>query len=330
MIKNVVVLCLLKAGLLMHWVGFVETAAAQSAPATAREAAAVLDLSQLELIQPIDEPNARAVARQSYRSKGKVLEIGEAIRKNLKEAGCEEVDGAMFTESYGSAVYRKAGFAFSLTIYPGGQPDEVTVGINNHGNVDLKTLPVPEGATEKFALPSMVSYLAEGSVEEVNQGCRERLKQHGWEPFGETTVSFFVKQNAVILQVMVSAAPAFEGKTMIQFSSEQMSVDLPAPPYSEVMQYSDPGNMLFDSERTQLELIEFFKTELGKTEWKATTDNPIKIDFREHLIFRNPSKEYLELDFQTVEGKTRTRIKYLSAKDFAESEKRAEESLKKK
>jgi hypothetical protein len=309
---------------------FSETFALQNQPATARQAAAILDFSEFPLIKPIDEASTQTVARQTYRTNGTITEIAEQLRAKLKEAGCEELPGATFMDAYGSAVYQKDGFKISLTLSPLGQPNEIMVNFINHGNVDLKELPVPAGGKEMYALPSAIAYTHSGTVEETSAAYKDLLLEKGWEPFGETTVSFFVKKNAVILQVMVSASPQ-DNSANVQINSELMSVDLPAPPYTGVLQYSETaGNILFDSEKSQAELIEFFKSSLGELGWSATTENPIKIGFREHLIFRNPEKEYLELDFQTVEDKTRTRLKYQTAKQFAEMEKRAQEKLRSK
>ena len=85
--------------------------------------------------------------------------------------------------------------------------------------------------------------------------------------------------------------------------------------------------MLFDSDRSQEELVRYFKETLGKTKWQATTDNPVQIDFRDHLIFRNPAKEYIEIQFYEVEGKTRVNLKYQNAKQFAETEKKVDAAL---
>lgn len=302
----------------------------QTEPATARQAAAVLDFSEFPLIRPIDEASTQTIARQTYRTIGPISDLAEQLRGKLKEAGCQELPGATFMDAYGAAVYQKDGYTISLSLSPLGQPNEIMVSLANHGNLNLKELPVPDGFKEMYALPNVVAYTSDKAVEEANAACKKLLMEKGWEPFGETTVSFMLKKNAVILQIMVTASAQGNGST-VQISSELMSVDLPAPPYSGVLQYSETAsNMLFDSEKTQAELIEFFRTSLGELGWSATTENPFKVGFREHLIFRNPEKEYLEIDFQTVEGKTRTRLKYQTAKQFAEMEKRAEEKLQKK
>ncbi len=297
-------------------------------PATALQAAAVLDLTQFEAVNPDEKQNAEVIARQSYLSHGKITEIGKKIQANFKKAGCKELDGTNLTDAYGSAMFQKQGFTFSLSLIPS-KPGDVLVSITNHGNVDLKSIPVPNGSTQLYAFPTTIAYVSPLSVAETNKECRKLLLDKGWEMFGETEVSFMVKQNAVQLQVMASEAPAQGNKTVIQMSSEQLSADLPAPPYNGFLQYSDTtGGMLFDSDKSQEDLVTYFKQALGKWKWESTTEKPIRIDFRDHLIFRNPSKEYLELQFYEVEKKTRVDLKYQTAKQFAEEEKRAEEYIK--
>lgn len=300
-------------------------------PATAIQAAKVLDLSRFELIDPDGEANFRVIAGQSYRSKAKLTDVAQRIREQLKQAGCEELDGATFTDAYGSASYRKQGFSFSLTLSPGAGGEGSSVTLINHGNVSPQTLPVPEQAELQFGLPSMAMYVTTTPVEEVQQELRKQLVEAGWEPFGETAVSFFMKQNAVRLQVMVSKSPAQANKTSIQMTTEQLSVDLPVPPYSGMLQYSDQsGGLLFDSDKTQEELVAYFKEALAQGKWEATTTAPVRIGFRDHLIFRNPAKEYLELKFNEVEGKRRVDMRYQTAEQFAATEEKATAAVEKK
>jgi hypothetical protein len=294
-------------------------------PATAVEAAKVLDLSQFELVDPVDTPNSQIIAKQSYEAKGKLTDVAKRLMVNFKKSGCKELDGTSVTDAYASAMFQKQGFTFSLMLSEGSKPGTTSVNISNLGNVDLKSIPVPKGATQLYAFPATIAYMSPSSVEEVNKECRKLLLAKGWEPFGETTASFFVKQNAVLLQVSVSEAPAQGNKTSIQFTTEQLSADLPAPPYNGFLQYSDStGGMLFDSDKSQEELVKYFKETLGKSKWTATTDNPVKIDFRDHLIFRNPAREFIELQFYEVEGKTRVDLSYQTAKQFAEAEKKVD------
>jgi len=308
-------------------VGSVCLRAQTAEPATAAQAAAVLDLSVFPMVDPADENNSGVIASQSYQAKGKCTAVAGTIQKRLVEAGWTEMPGAAITDEYASVMFQKEGFTVSLSVMPGSEPDKAFVSITNHGNVDLKKLPMPGGAKELYAMPMMAMFMTSSNVADTNAKCKKLLAEQGWEPFGDTTVSFFVKKNAVRLQVMVSESPAEAGKTAIQISCEQLSADLPAPPDALQLQYSDAtGQYLFDSPLGKEHWVEYFTTTLGKGGWKPTTENLVKIDFREHLIFRNPQKDMIELQFSEFEGKTRIQVQFQSAALVAEMEKMADEA----
>ncbi len=299
-------------------------------PATAARAAEVLDLSKFPLIDPVDDSRTMVVASQSYSSTGKVPEVGQKIGKCLKELGWKELDGASYTGEYASAMFQKDGFAISANAFPAGDAGTCMVSITNHGNVNLKQLPIPEGTKELYALPMSIMYLTEASVGDTNIECKRLLLEKGWEPFGDTTVSFYVKKNAIRLQVMVSETPAEGGKTSIQISSEQLSFDLPAPPNAIGLGFSDStGQMTIDSEQSQAEVVDWFKQRLGESDWKPTTENPVKIDFREKLIFRNPAGELVEIAFSEFEGKTRVALEYQTAAQVEALARKAEKQSEK-
>jgi hypothetical protein len=297
-------------------------------PATAEQAASVLDLSTFPMIDVDVDPEAsqgvQVIAYQSYTSKGAVVDVAKKIQAALVKKGFTESAGASFTEAYASASYQGKGFTVTLTVFPGSKPSTAQVNLQNLGNVNLAKLPMPAGAKLLYSLPAMVSYVSEMPVDKAKSELQSLLLKQGWEKFGDTSASFFVKKNATRLQVMVSEAPGQGGKTAIQVSSEQLSVDLPVPPSFGFLQYADStGGMIFDTDKSQEEVIAFFKQSLGKTSWKPTTENTVRIGFEDHLIFRNDKKEYLEIKFRNVEGRTQAELKYQTAKQFAEDEKKA-------
>jgi len=305
--------------------------AQESQPATVAEAAAVLDLTKFSPVDPANENGTMVVASQSYSSTATVSAAAKKVQQQFLQAGWKELDGSTFTDQYASATFQKSGFTVSVSVMPGNASAPSTVNINNHGNVNLKTLPKPAGAIEVYAFPTSIMLMTDASVDETGAQYKKLFAENGWELFGETTVSFFVKKNAVLLQVMVSSAPAQQGKTTIQITSNQMSVDLPAPPDVEGLQYSDTsGQLSFDSAKTQTEWVDWFKNKLGETGWKATTENPLKIDFREYLIFRNPAEELIEVSFSKFEEKTRINVQYQTAAQVAEEDRKAKEFAAKK
>jgi hypothetical protein len=299
-----------------------------SEPATAAQAASVLDLSTFPMVDldvdPDSSQSTQVIAYQSYPAKGAVIDVAKKIQAALLKKGFKETAGASFTEAYASATYQGRGFTIALTVFPGSKPSTAQVNLQNLGNVDLAKLPMPTGAKLLYALPAMVSFVSELPVDKTKSELQSLLLKQGWEKFGDTSASFYIKKNATRLQVMVSEAPGQGGKTSIQISSEQLSVDLPVPPSFGFLQYADStGGMIFDTDKSQEEIIAFFKQSLGKTSWKPTTENTVRIGFEDHLIFRNDNKEYIEIKFRNVEGRTQAELKYQNAKQFAETEKKA-------
>lgn len=309
--------------------GFCQSPAA--APASAAQAAAVLDLSKFPLAPGANPPNHRVIASQSYSAKGKLTDITNAVRKQLVDLGWKELDGSQTTDGYASAMFQKSGFTLSLSVFPGGEADAVSVNLINHGNVDLKQLPVPPGSTALYVMPTSAAYVTDLTVEQANLECRKLLLAAGWQPFGETTVSFFVKLNAVRLQVMINPAPAQGNKTAIMFSAEQLSHDYPGPPDATNLNYADStGGMLVDTPRGEPEMEQYFRKELATLGWKPTTEKAIRIGFWDHVIFRNAAGELLDLQLQTVEGKTRSTLKFQTAEEVVRLDKEAKELAAKK
>jgi hypothetical protein len=131
----------------------------------------------------------------------------------------------------------------------------------------------------------------------------------------------FFKQNAVRLAARISTAPAQGGKTVIDYSTELMSVDLPAPADTVGLQYTDVNTQLFfDAKTSEQDIVGFYRPTLAKAGWEATTEKPIKIDFKDVLIFRNPKKNMLTLEMYDVDGKTRVLLKHQSSAEAAEIE----------
>ncbi len=300
-------------------------------PATAIQAAAAIDLSKFEMVDPEGPPSVQTVASQSYQTKGKIVDVAKKVQALLKKAGCQELEGATFTNDYASATYTIKGFTLSLMVTAGAMPDTCMVMITNHGNVDLKSIPVVKDAKQLYALPSTISYVTEMKLPEALEASKKLLADQDWVPFGDTTVSFFMKRNAIVLQVMVTEAPAQGNKTAIQISSEQISVDLPAPDYKTYLQFRDGvGGMQFDSEQTVEEIFAYFQETLGELGWKSTTEQAVQVNFTKNMIFRNDKKEYIEVEVRDVEGTRTVSLKYMTAKEFAEMEKRADVAIAKK
>ncbi len=299
----------------------------QGKAATVADARAVLDLSVEPIADPVDDPGL-GVASQSFTAAGNAADVGRAINQRLEGSGLKAMDGSTFTNDYASATYKKFGFNFSLMVMPSGEPGKVRVALMNHGNVDVAMLPKPDGTRDLYVQPASGIFVCELSVDDAKRICREQLQRDGWEWFGDTAVSFFMRQNAVRLQVMCSDSPANPGKATLQFSTEQMSSALPTIADLVRIAYSDTTMTLDgDSKLPAGEFVTTYRKKLESEGWKATTENPIKIDFREHLIFRNVDNELAELIYQSVDSITRFELKFQTAAQVDRESKRAQRAV---
>jgi hypothetical protein len=175
------------------------------------------------------------------------------------------------------------------------------------------------------------SFITEASREQTADACRKLLLAQGWEPYGMAGDVLFFKQNAVRLAARISTAPAQGGKTVIDYSTELMSVDLPAPADTLGLQYADVNTQLFfDAKMSEKDLVGFYRPTLAKAGWEATTEKPIKIDFKDIMIFRNPTKDMLTLEMNDVDGKTRVLLKHESAAEVAEIERRIDAEMERR
>ncbi|HUQ69524.1 MAG TPA: hypothetical protein VM165_08380, partial [Planctomycetaceae bacterium] len=200
-----------------------------------------------------------------------------------------------------------------------------------HGNVDLAKLPLPPMAKPFYAGPASALFLTEAGRDETAAALRKLLIDRGWQPYGTAGDTLSFKQNAVRLNATVSTAPAQMNKTMIDFQTLLMSVDLPAPTDTENLHYADTTTTVsFDTKRSQDDVVAFYQKALSPAGWKATTEKPIKIDFRNMLIYRNTAKELLELQMHDFEGKTRVLLKHQSAAEVEEEERLAKAEIERR
>lgn len=302
-----------------------------AAPATIAEARKVLDLGTLPLPKGAEEPNHRNLGGLSCNVAGTVKSVGEFYRKQLIERKWKEAAGGYSTDQTVSATFQRDGYTVSLTVYEAGKPGVVSVMLMNFGNIDLAKLPVPPGAKTLFAGPASLMLVTATPVEATVKACQKMLTDKGWQPYGTAGDSYTFKQNAIRLMATIAVAPGQGGKTVITYSSELMSVDLPAPAETIGLQYSDSVSQLFfDTAAKPAEVVEFYTKTLDKAGWKPTTKNLVKIDFKEFMFFRNPEKDMLTLEVTEVDGKTRILLKHQTAAVVAEIEKRAKEAAEKK
>ena len=72
-------------------------------------------------------------------------------------------------------------------------------------------------------------FITDAGLEETTAAVRTLLMEQGWEPYGSAGDVMYFKQNAVKLHARVLSPQAEPGKTVIDYSCEQLSADLASP-----------------------------------------------------------------------------------------------------
>src|SRR5437667_8056532 len=269
------------------------SAEAIKTPATVEQAARVLDLSTFPLMdgaKPLESPQ---VAFLFYLATGDVKTAFEFNRKALVAQGWKELPNSSVTDQSASAMFSRNGFVVFVSVTPNGD-GSLQVRLQNQGNVKPGKLPVPPNAKPVYVGDSTAMYATDAAVAATADACRNLLVAQGWMPYGSAGDSAMFKQNANLVTATVSSAPAQGGKTMIQYSSQLIPADIPAPQGVEDLRYGDePPELTFGTTQNQDAIVVFYRKTLAAAGWKSTMVKLVDVDERPTMIFRNPAKDML-------------------------------------
>src|SRR5213596_784586 len=298
-------------------------------PATVEQAARVLDLSTFPLMdgaKPLESPH---VANLFYLATGDVKTAFEFNRKALVGQGWKELPNSSATDQSASGMFSRSGFVVFVSVTPHGD-GSLHVRLQNQGNVKPGKLPVPPNAKPVYVGDSTAMYETEAAVPATVDACRNLLVAQGWVPYGDAGDSAIFKQNANLVTSTVSSAPAQGGKTMIQYSNQLISSDIPAPPNIEDLRYVDEPPELTFATTNQDAIVDFYRKTLAAADWKSTMDHMVDMDEKPTIIFRNPGKDMLTLAATGVlSGKLLFSVRFQSAAEIAERDRKRKEAAPK-
>src|SRR5215475_13752319 len=269
-----------------------ETASADAikTPATVEQAAKVLDLSTFPLMDGAKSAESRHVANLSYVAPGDAKKALEFNRKAFTTQGWKELPNSTTTDDSASAMFARDGFVVALSVIPF-EKNGVSVRLQNIGNVKPGKLPVPPNVKPVYVGDPTAMYTNDAAVPATAEAIRNLFIAQGWVPYGKAGDSDYFKQNAILAMSTVSSAPAQGGKTMIQYSNQLISSDIPAPQGVDDLRYIDEPPELTFSTANKDAAIEFYQKALAAAGWKPTTDKLIDIDEKPTMIFRNPGND---------------------------------------
>jgi len=252
-------------------------------PATVQDAAQVLDLSAIPLMDGAQAPGSRQVANLSYVAPGGVTTAFEFHRKALLAQGWKELPNSSVTDQSASASFGRSGYVLYLSVMPNGPAGNVAIMLQNAGNVKPGQLPIPPDAKPVYVGDSTAMYTTETTAPATADAVRKLLLAQGWVPYGTASDSAFYKQNAILVTATCSVAPAQGGKTMIQYSGQLISADIPALPDAEDLRYADqPPELRFETAAPRMpwwiSIAKLWPRRAGNPRWirpsRSTTSRP--------------------------------------------------------
>jgi hypothetical protein len=296
-------------------------------PATVEQAAQILDLSTFPLMDGAKPERSRQVANLTYAATVSVKPGFDFHHKTLIAQGWKELPNSSVTEQSASAMFARSGFILSLSVFSSGKSGDLSIMLQNLGNIKPGQLPVPPGTKPVYVGDSTAMYATEAAVPVTAEACRNLFLAKRWSVYGGAGNSTKFKQNAILVTATVSLAPAQGGKTMIQYSTQLISADIPAPPNAEDLRYVDmPPELTFDAAPDQNAVVDFYRKNLAAAGWQSTLDHTVPIDDLPTMIFRNPGKDMLTLSMSAgSRGKLHASVRFQSAAEIAELDRRIKE-----
>jgi len=307
-----------------------DSADAIKTPATVEQAARILDLSTFPLMdgaKPLESPQ---MANLFYLATGDAKTAFEFNRKALLAQGWKELQNSSVTEQSASAMFSRNGFVVYLSVIPYEKTGQ-QVKLLNQGNVKPGKLPVPPNAKPVYVGDSSANYVTDDAVPATADACRNVFVAQGWVPYGDAPDTAVFKKNAILATAYISSAPAQGGKTSIQYSTQLISADIPAPQGVEDLRYVDEPPELTFATANQDGIVDFYRKTLAAAGWKPTMDKMIDVDGKPTMIFRNPAKEMITLSvpYDYGSGKLGVSVRFQSAVEIAELDRRRKEAAPK-
>lgn len=318
-----------------------EASSSGSEPAHLRDALAVLDLRAIEVPKDTETAHGDAtsvtiVAPISVADAYKfyVTQLEKAGWTESNEPGSKQV-----AEEYAQSIFNKQGYRISLFIHPGDTSTGMAnIVLRNHGNLDTRQLPAPQGSKVLFGSQSSTMLVTDLSVADAVEACRDQLRAAGWLEFGPAgtqraanadNAQLTFRKRGAELSAFVAVAPAQGSKTTIQYSTQLLPGELPWPDSAEQVEF-DPKRMLLTCQTSAsfAEVVDYYRTGLPPLGWTYRDDlDQIRDDYGA-LYFDDEEKNRLLviLDRRDAEA-TKIKVEHVSAAVLAELERREGEII---
>jgi hypothetical protein len=256
-------------------------------PTSLAKAMQLVDLRQLARL-PETHSTVDSPTQASLTVKASLAEAKQFYSNLLTQAGWQLVTsatGAGDSEDYAQLDFSKAGFQLGVSLNRSADTNFTSIGLNNFGNVDVRTLPLPAGSQTLYSNFHVAMYVTDAKVPQVAEACIERLEAAGWQHYVRPFTAYpedaqrrlltFVR-NGLSLSAAVAVAPARMHRTTVEYSVRMLGDELPIPADARQIEFLEsPLQLKCETNESLLATLEFFRQELTARGWhERGTDQP--------------------------------------------------------
>ena len=284
------------------------------------ELATVLDLNQLPALDDT-KFNTLTAAELGAIVPGKVQEAADFYLKALADLGFQptgDPGSKIVTDDYAQAALARDGYAVSLSVIKGSDPETVMVSAYRHGALDARTLPVSKGGKSLYGSSTSSMFVGQGSVAEETDFLVKALHEKGWQRYEPPHTSqaespdmqqFNLRNQGYLVSVFVSKAPAQDNKTVVQYQVRTIAHELPAPADARSVEFDDERQILMcEAPGDVVDAEKFYRDAMPKAGFK-TLENETPKPNRILLRFEPAEKGIMLVDLTTKDHET-TKVKF--------------------
>jgi hypothetical protein len=267
------------------------------------QAAKVIDLRTMKLPTETMQPANRSLAGLFFKATCTPKAAYEFLQKQMIERGWKETN-QFSSPTSASATFAKDGYHVSFFAMKGTDKkfgEHITIQMTNMGNLDSRTLPVPEKSKAIISGPMSTHYICETMTQDDGKKImRDKLIALGWEPYGKAADAQYFKKDGIRLEMYVTKSPSQQNKTAVRYASRLMSIEVPAPVEATLVNYSDsPASLMVVVKGTVDELGTYYTKGLSKLGWKPVTEKPVQKQINLEQVFQR-GKEEMTVTYQQV------------------------------
>ncbi|MBL9122848.1 MAG: hypothetical protein JNG90_04395 [Planctomycetaceae bacterium] len=304
-------------------------------PATVEAAAAVLDLRKFPVIAGSKVESMRSLGMLMYEAPSASQAAYEFQRQQLVKAGWKEAPGGHHSPGNDVGQFSKQGFVLMVSASDILQDPQRAgwshVALVNSGNVPADKLPVPPGAKPSGFFHGQAMFLTDASVADTAADARKLMLAAGWIPYGaaggDDAPMHYFKKNGIRVLAWTSLAPAQGNKTMLRYSTELLSADLPLFPDADDPRYDDFEQSLRFSHSGDDAgpIVKYYQDALGKLGWKPMTEEPITDEGKGSRlqVFRNAANDLISVNLEQYNDHIDARVEFDTAAEVAAEDQRA-------